>query len=315
MTASMDLNLNPFANFSQVWVPYCSGDTWLGSSKHGHLKLLGLQMSGHLILETLIERLLNTTVLGQATDVVFSGSSAGGIGVFHHVDWLAEQLAAHARSRGATSGPRLVGFPIEGVFFPEGFPVTFPQFIVGDTNPVYKIADSYLGMLQDHWLPSSCAQAAEQHHFPQNDCFNVWKAFPYIQTPLFIGMNRFDALLIKDLGICIWCKEDDRPDSVTGKYTRFYGNLVNKTVTTWQHLKPGTGLFIPSEFHHDENFYRFFTSQEKTIDGVSLRAAFEAWYWDGKPVRLVESCCGASCGPCSSANRATTAAPPSALWT
>jgi hypothetical protein len=226
------------------------------------------------------------------------------------VDWLAEQLAAHAQARGAdaASAPRLVGFPIEGVFFPEGFPVTLPQFAADDHTPVASFADNYLGLLQDHWLPPACERAAQQQHFPRNDCFNVWKAFPHITTPLFIGMNRFDKLLIQDLGVCLWCSADDSPGSLYGRYTRFFGSLVNTTVSGMHTLKPGTGFFIPSEFHHDENFYHFFESQEKAIDGVSLRAAFEAWYWDRRPTRLVEDCCAPSCGPCDGTGAAANSA-------
>lgn len=288
--------LNPLANWSHVYVPYCSGDTWLGGSSKGHPVLLGMQMSGHLIIETLVERLINQTQFGDASEIVLSGSSAGGIGAFHHTDWLGDRMEAHARQVNAAP-PRVVGFPIEGLFFPEKWPVLYEQFIIGNTAPVANFMSSYLKLLQNPWFQPACVDASKRYGFNKADCFNVFTAVNYTMRPLFIGMNRFDKLLVQDLGLCLGCKASDQAGSHRGNFIRFYGARMNQTVLDISKALPQTGWFVPSEFHHDENFYEFLDAREKRINGVSLRSAFESWYHDRKTVRLLETTCQTD-GPC-----------------
>lgn len=289
-------DLNPFQEFSQVWVPYCSGDTWLGNSASSHISLLGMQMSGHLIIEAIVDWLLNSTNFSAASDVILTGSSAGGIGTFHHIDWLAEKMSVHALTN-KNSAPKVAAFAIEGIFFPQGFPVTVEQFAVGNRKPFSDFASKYLDLLQDPWLPPSCVQAARKDGFPEADCFNIAKMFQYTKTPVFIGMNMFDALLVQDIGLCLTCKWTSSSQTLDGRYIRFYGSLMNETVKSFTQANSQTGFFAPAEFHHDENFYRFFSTQRKTIDNISLRTAFEEWYWKGKHVVLVEPPCSGN-GPC-----------------
>eukprot|EP00929_Paragymnodinium_shiwhaense_P039588 TRINITY_DN20781_c0_g1_i2.p1 TRINITY_DN20781_c0_g1~~TRINITY_DN20781_c0_g1_i2.p1 ORF type:complete len:406 (-),score=92.53 TRINITY_DN20781_c0_g1_i2:291-1508(-) len=291
-------DLNPFANFSHVWVPYCSGDTWLGNSKKGHLTLLGLQMSGHLIIETLIDYLVNTTSFGSATQVVLSGSSAGGIGTFHHTDWLAGVLAKNAQAKGAQP-PRVVGMPIEGMFFPEKLPVLFEQFALGNTEPDSSFESKYLNLLFDSWFQPDCVAAAKSEGFSVSDCFNVAKSLLYTKTPLFICMNRFDELIIQELGLCPGsvCKSDASSGSVGGRYIRFYGARMNSTVADLSQKLPHTAWFVPSVFQHDGNFYEGFYDKEIRIQNATLKSAIEGWYWDGRPTVVVEDTCNSD-GPC-----------------
>jgi len=119
----------------------------------------------------------------------------------------------------------------------------------------------------------------------------------FTKTPLFIAQNRFDKLLIQDLGLCFTCKADSAATSWSGQYTRFYGALQNATLLEIHKSLPRAGFFVPSEFHHDENFYGFLETEAKVINGMSLRAAFESWYWDRAPVMLIEATCNDD-GPC-----------------
>jgi len=286
---------NPFATFSHVWIPYCSGDTWLGNSAEGHLSLLGMQMSGHLILETIVDTLLNDTSMGSATDVVLSGSSAGGIGTYHHTDWFADVVASRAKAKGRTS-PRVVGLPIEGMFFPKNFPVLFEQFVIGNLHPISNFMSKYLSLLQDPWLHPACVEAAHSRGFPPADCFSVATMISHSKTPLFICQNRFDSLEIDQVGLCN-CEADSAPSSRCGRFIRFYGALQNETALEIKKALPETGLVMPSEFDHDANFYRFFSHTEKFIENTSVKTAFDSWYWNKRSVMLIEPTCNSN-GPC-----------------
>ena len=50
--------------------------------------------SGHINVVAVVEHLLRRpgTELAAATDVLLSGDSAGGMGTFHNIDWLADRL-------------------------------------------------------------------------------------------------------------------------------------------------------------------------------------------------------------------------------
>lgn len=302
MTASFS-ELNPFMNFTQVYVPYCSGDTWLGASSRHRADLFGLQMSGHLIIEMVIDRLLNLTTLPHATDVILSGSSAGGIGTFHHLDWLADRMAQVAAARDAKR-PRVAGVPIAGAFFPERQPVLYETFILGTKAPYTTLASEYLNFLQDPWLHQGCVAASKKGALPLADCFDISKMFQYTVEPLFICQNRFDKLQMENLGLCPKsdCSSHAAPSSSGGKYVRYFGATMNQTVIDMKASRPSPsiGFFIPAEYDHDGNFEAFFSKNERLIGGVSLRTAIERWYWDRERVELVEGPLCNDDGPCDS---------------
>lgn len=306
MMTTSHSELNPFRNFSHVYVPYCSGDTWLGTSSKHHADIFGLQMSGHLIIEAVVDRLLNLTTLPDATDVILSGTSAGGIGTFHHTDWLAERLAQVADAK-HSKPPRVTGVPIEGVFFPENQPVLYETFILGDRSPVTGLFSEYLKLLQDPWLHPGCVAAVKHKgNVALAECFDISKMFQYTVTPSFICMNRFDELEIEDLGLCpkSVCTANAAPSSNGGKYIRYYGAMMNRTVLDMKKSRPGTGFFIPAEYSHDGNFAEFFDYTQRSIGGVSLRNAIEKWYWAREPVELVEGPLCNDDGPCNSQHEA-----------
>eukprot|EP00971_Amphidinium_carterae_P195988 3889169-Amphidinium_carterae.1 len=119
-----------FKGFSQVFIPYCSGDMWLGTDRSRRLSIGNLQMSGHLILETVLEHLIEHTQLAKASEVYFSGTSAGGVGTIQHADWFREKLPK----------PKVFAMPSAGMFFPSGWPVLYVGFAIGFKTPVEDIA-------------------------------------------------------------------------------------------------------------------------------------------------------------------------------
>eukprot|EP01126_Amoeba_proteus_P027274 TRINITY_DN2707_c0_g4_i6.p1 TRINITY_DN2707_c0_g4~~TRINITY_DN2707_c0_g4_i6.p1 ORF type:complete len:270 (-),score=25.53 TRINITY_DN2707_c0_g4_i6:847-1656(-) len=96
-TVSDDYNLfsdnptiNPFYNWNLVFFPYCTGDTHTGSLKVPDI--FGLYFSGHNSVEARIQHLKATTHINQATHMLISGNSAGGIGVFNNADFIKKQF-------------------------------------------------------------------------------------------------------------------------------------------------------------------------------------------------------------------------------
>eukprot|EP00747_Dinoflagellata_sp_TGD_P208494 gnl/TRDRNA2_/TRDRNA2_81977_c0_seq1.p1 gnl/TRDRNA2_/TRDRNA2_81977_c0~~gnl/TRDRNA2_/TRDRNA2_81977_c0_seq1.p1 ORF type:complete len:422 (-),score=60.78 gnl/TRDRNA2_/TRDRNA2_81977_c0_seq1:118-1383(-) len=288
---------SPFANWSQVFVPYCSGDMWLGTDRHGKSLIGGYQMSGHLIVNGILNSLLNTTSLKQASEVVLSGSSAGGVAVIQHVDWLAEKLR---RARSDDTSPRLVGVPLAGIFFPTGYPVLFEEFSLGVTKPFEGIAASYCHALEGGFLQEDCVAGERNKAGGKiSRCFDVMKVMPYVRTPLFIIENQFDMLQIQYLGLCLKqvCNFEAEPTSMAGRFIRFFGKLMNQTLLGLVNQRPEMGIFSPSFFRHDENLKGFFNGVPFSIQGISLAEAFHRWYALGERVSLIAGSC-MNHGPC-----------------
>lgn len=75
-----------------MWIPYCSGDTWTGTTtSNPHLH--GLPTTGHNIIEAVVDHLINTSGFDKATHVLLSGGSAG---IDDHLGWLKPNLDTHA---------------------------------------------------------------------------------------------------------------------------------------------------------------------------------------------------------------------------
>lgn len=91
-------------------VPYCSQDLHTGQVLAPSAATWGFYFAGHFIFEAIVADLRAKAGLGKASDVILSGDSAGGIGVWPNLDWLAEQLPA----------ARVVGAPIAGFYFYAG---------------------------------------------------------------------------------------------------------------------------------------------------------------------------------------------------
>jgi len=173
-------------------------------------------------------------------------------------------------------------------------------------------------MGQDPWLLPACVEASRKEGFVAEDCFDVSRMVPYVRSPLFILMNRFDKFMIKNMGLCADCQGTEGPTALTGKYIRYFGSLMNTTLLHIAKALPFAGFFVPSEFHHDENFYSLLAGgsdeKHKVIGGMTLPQAFEAWhYGNGRRVFLMEPTCQQG-GPCSSAFDDDTARPSWPAW-
>ena len=102
--ADTSCTANPeLCDYNQVFLPYCSQDLWTGQATRpspANSSAPGWYFSGHLILGAVLDELVASHGLGRATQIVLSGESAGGFGVYHNVDWLAARFPA-ARVVGA----------------------------------------------------------------------------------------------------------------------------------------------------------------------------------------------------------------------
>lgn len=142
---------NPFAGFNAVYMPYCSGDTYLGIKKDKNLLMGNLYAQGHLILEAALDHLYNTTSMGQGVGrVLLTGGSAGGIGAFHNADWLTDTIT----SKFGFSEAIVKASPQAGLFFPsqpDAGVCLYQEFeLVGKHCPAIDILESWWVKTEEH---------------------------------------------------------------------------------------------------------------------------------------------------------------------
>ena len=90
---SGDSSVNPFANFTRIFIPYCSGDLHLGQRNSTVSESFPYRFSGHLIIAAAISEVTKFFPgLASASHVLLSGSSAGGIGTFRNADFVSSLL-------------------------------------------------------------------------------------------------------------------------------------------------------------------------------------------------------------------------------
>ena len=85
--------INPdFFDAHRVYVPYCTGDVHGGQRNATSPDTWGLWFDGHLNVKRIIADLTEKSGMGNATQILLTGSSAGGIGTFVNADWLTSQF-------------------------------------------------------------------------------------------------------------------------------------------------------------------------------------------------------------------------------
>eukprot|EP00039_Didymoeca_costata_P023992 m.8921 g.8921 ORF g.8921 m.8921 type:complete len:400 (+) comp3973_c0_seq1:26-1225(+) len=279
---------NPFMNFSKVYVPYCSGDTYTGTSAH-NLWLGGLHTCGHNILNVLIDQLFKTTSsFKHATHLLFSGGSAGGIGVFHNADFITDKIKSLKMNTTVKAAPQ------GGYYFPKGI-FQYNMYAKGKRIPFDLFATGYVNMIQHGYTDPSCAKALGNQ---KARCWNIDILQKYISTPLFIGQDNIDSNQIHaELGcpgkVCEW----NSTNKIAVSFMEDYANKTRRSLHEFaqQHSSKAGSVWSPSCLGHTGEFR---VNGGPLIKGKSYREALKEWFFDNKRTVLIEECPhGIVCNP------------------
>jgi hypothetical protein len=154
---------NPaFSSWSKVYIPYCSGDAWLGSQQGEfdpwaqNRGVGGTHFAGHAILVAVMKELMKEPLrIDTAKTVVLSGTSHGAYGTFMHVDWL-QQLLPSVDVRGNPQGGWF-GAPISNW-------INFFQRST-DHDPTQFHVTSWIFNLDNYFVPPQVAEClADAEH-------------------------------------------------------------------------------------------------------------------------------------------------------
>ncbi|HUH96805.1 MAG TPA: pectin acetylesterase-family hydrolase [Anaerolineales bacterium] len=255
--SSSDQENPDFANFTQVFIKYCSSDIYSGDTER---PVGGMQMQfrGHKIVAAIVADLEDSTLipspnLKDATQVLVSGSSAGSFGAASNMDWIASQLP-WAKVKGVLDSSWVPPLPDygSGPLIPQPGSAAFYDYFSAVPDP-------------------SCA-AAEPGQ-PQI-CLSTVQLYPFLTTPVFIYAEQRDPTLSQTKGVT------DPNDPAQAAYMTQYAASVRES------LKNVTAVFSPAAGIHtaltDDNFTAI------KVDGYDFQQLLGNWYFGRSgPIRII----------------------------
>lgn len=135
-------------------------------------------------LDATIDYALAELGLKEASELVVTGGSAGGLSTFLHLDHIAERMAAEAPECKRTTGAPVVGFFLDhatyagSVAYPtSGNYSDWMKIVVADQN------------VKGALLPECLKAFPDREHL----CFMSPHMARFIQTPFFVFNSRFDV--------------------------------------------------------------------------------------------------------------------------
>eukprot|EP00300_Choanocystis_sp_HF-7_P001592 c11278_g1_i2.p1 GENE.c11278_g1_i2~~c11278_g1_i2.p1 ORF type:complete len:423 (+),score=48.02 c11278_g1_i2:79-1347(+) len=257
---------NPaFASFSKAYLPYCSSDLWSGTGGGG----IWLFRGRTIVEQTLVD-LSDKYELGQATDVLFTGGSAGGIGVLVNLNRVGDALGS-ARVQGLADAGWFLNMTTFNPLIPDPF----------------AIAESGY----DFWgasLDPDCMASASRLGVPPWACYSGVYVLPSLRRPTFFQQAMFDGGQLVRLG-------DGWPftTSAAQQYALAFAADIRNTTSA---IALPHALFSGSCASH-AILEQTTNCRTFKIDGTSFYNAYADWFNANATIHLVDTCSSIVCNP------------------
>ncbi|KAF2904870.1 hypothetical protein ILUMI_01303 [Ignelater luminosus] len=242
---------NPYWwNANHVFVPYCTSDSWSGTRR---LKDEMFNFMGTLVVQQVVRDLVPLG-LENSTNLLLTGSSAGGTGVMINLDPVRELLheilkLKHIAVRGVTdSGWFLDRTP----YAPTGRPAV---------EAIRKGMQLWQGR-----VPKRCRRVYENEPWR---CYFGYRLYPTLKTPLFIFQWLFDEAQMD-------------ADNVGAPVTKQQWDYIHKMGDALrQSFENVSAVFAPSCISHSVLTKRDWLSVN--IDDISIAQAL--YCWEQQPIK------------------------------
>jgi O-palmitoleoyl-L-serine hydrolase len=175
---------NPtFCGWNHVKDPYCTQDLHSGQVTEATDATWGLYFSGHLVLEATLNALDKPPYnLVDATDIIVSGASAGGIGVWMNVDYIKNRYPKAHVTAATIAGHYFYASYYEGENHTESGGMA--DFRESAWPTTYALYDAY--------VDESCKEAFEAASMSPAACMLSNNSFPYIESDSFVIQSQTD---------------------------------------------------------------------------------------------------------------------------
>ena len=320
---SIDPVENPlFHNYTHVLVPYCSQDAFLANRSNplrtdfmeGFNETEGADnfiYKGKKIFYSVIEDLLEYREIKNAKRIVLAGSSAGGLGILNHLEWIQDTL-----------GPQ----PEIFVIIDSSWFITFNgNHAVQWNESIPRLFDLPEPACHDHSLGFSCCTSPA--------CLFTKGYLPENPPPIFAISSVYDIFTLNEPLQDAFEDFGYTDDQALLRVFNSYGSIMNTTFIQSLSSTPNLSLFTPSctqhvylatsslwdeggvlynsvatEFNSSNMFsltnpiqsdHWNYVKINQSGDIISLHEALQEWYADTTTSHFFTSTCdGPVCGQC-----------------
>ena len=290
---------NPsFSSFNRVILWYCCGGSFTGD-RTDPITVNGSQVwfRGRRNLVALLSYLTEQHGMSDATEVLVSGGSAGGLSAYIHVDFIHSTILQHARSR-RTDGMsekrlKIRAAPVSGFFLNH-------RTLSGNASYEASMRGTFEMMNSTSGVNAACA-AAHRVRGEEWRCIFANESWSYTTTATFPLNSAIDAYQISDiLGLpnkhCAGLNVGGVPEipgpqmancsrSELAAIADYERDFVRDVRASPAFGRPGGGGFIESCVEHCEGMADGWQTVTSTRDGISMQQALTAWWNapDGAP--------------------------------
>ena len=255
---------NPMGAWNAVLVPYCDGSSW--TSNRAAADLEGLHFRGRANLDAVVDQLEALGALASAaTDVVITGTSAGGVVMYAHASELRRRLPASAT---------VVSVPDAGFFLDA------PNAAGVDVYPAMMRAAGGPALWNStiDGTDPSCLAAYGPGSAESWKCLLAQYLMPFQTVPTFVINSQYDVASM--FGIlqpgCSLAVPGQCDAQQQGAIAAFRAQLLGNITAAINATADG-GYFLHSCWQH-ESSCRWLDYTAIEIGGVSMMDAFTSWY-------------------------------------
>jgi hypothetical protein len=281
-----------FSNYTIVFAPYCDGGSWTGnhaapvaspqnSSGHGQ----PIYYRGKLLLEALFDSVMSAG-LADASHLLWSGCSAGGLTTYLHADWVAARVSAGTRVLGLADAMFSLDHQpyIDHHTSPPGTAAPPP----GPAPPPTLTFSQQMAWGYRNWNASGGINAGCLAHYGRADgwrCLLGANVARFVLTPLFVLNSKFDTW---QAGAIIGAPPPGIITKVPQPVQAFWLRYSQQMVGNFSALPTRHGgLLTNCPAHcqtgrathgHDPSHRTADPWNLTTVNGTAIGAAFGAWY-------------------------------------
>jgi hypothetical protein len=275
---SSDPRINPVAyNWNKAFMGYCDGGSFSGHVSQPVLANNGstkLHFKGRYILDAVYDTLLDDYGMQNASAVIIAGSSAGGLTVYLHADYLNHKIASAALITGKNqSSPRITSFP-DAAFFMD-----YPS-IHGDYPFTLHVQNLFALHNFSTSVNSDCIQFYRSRGGEEWKCFFPQYLLPFMNSELFISNSMADIYQWKFImGLSCDPKKFNCPRSEINYLNAFREYLLqNSSMNAFLENNPLAGAWLVECYVHSIGNDNYWWTGNVTVEGYSQGTVFQNWY-------------------------------------
>mmetsp|Transcript_2368 Transcript_2368/g.1699 ORF Transcript_2368/g.1699 Transcript_2368/m.1699 type:complete len:399 (+) Transcript_2368:54-1250(+) len=292
---------NPtFCEWNHVYDPYCTQDLHAGQVTEVNDENFGLYFAGHHVFTAMLDALDKPTSdrasMLDAEEIILTGASAGGIGVWMNLDYL-----AHRYPKAKVSGMTIAGHYFYATYY-DGPNHTNP----GGMGDFRESAWSNTYKLYNAYVDESCKAAYERRGESAGACLLSNNSLPFIESDVFVVQAKTDSVVLT--GHDCWPESNmyDEPEQAFMQQWSQNMSIALEPLMKLEEEKvlkngPRRGVFAVSCYTHTG-----FNHAYPLLNGQNFYSVFSKFYFNNNALYnstiasseyKLQDTCGLMCNP------------------